>query len=131
RGVARARLNCGALTGSGNGGYKQNHLAIFVAHMIKRLIPFLFLLSVAGNALAAVSPHQDGEGGCSSDCCQTARHPGQDAVASKLCCLSECQESAETTNPHAAIAGLAQQQRHAFTPRFFSFSEPVSPAPRT
>lgn len=54
-----------------------------------------FVFSVACNALAAVSPHMEGDGACGADCCRAARHNGPQKAAAKLCCLTQCNQAAE------------------------------------
>ena len=63
--------------------------------MIRRVFILVFLFSVACNALAAVSPHMEGDGGCSADCCRAARHNGPQKASAKLCCLTQCNQAAE------------------------------------
>src|SRR5713226_4131962 len=64
--------------------------------MIRKLFILAFVVSVAGNSLAAVSPHMDGDGGCRADCCRAARHNEPQATLSKLCCLTQCNQPRET-----------------------------------
>src|SRR6266481_1772061 len=63
--------------------------------MIRRAFILAFVFSVACNALAAVSPHMEGDGGCGADCCRAARHNGPQKAAAKLCCLTQCNQAAE------------------------------------
>jgi hypothetical protein len=66
--------------------------------IIRNLLITMFLITVAGNSAAAVSPHLDGDGGCSADCCQAARLPGKQAAMSRLCCLMDCKQPGGTHN---------------------------------
>jgi hypothetical protein len=84
--------------------------------MIKRLITILFLTTVIGNSMAAFPPHRDGEGGCGAECCAAARHAHEDepvATISAICCITECPQSAETTNAASAITDLKRQPQPA------------------
>lgn len=63
--------------------------------MIRRLLILAFMLSVAGNSLAAVAPVVEGDGGCGG-CCSAARRNEPRVSPSKLCCLTECNQSGET-----------------------------------
>src|ERR1044071_596943 len=74
--------------------------------MKKSLLIFGFIASVAVNSLAAVTPHFEGEGGCSSACCRAAHGRGQEALRSSLCCLVDCKQSGTTQSlsPTSQIA---------------------------
>jgi len=94
--------------------------------MVKRLLIILFLLAVTGNSLAAFPPHRDGEGGCGVECCEAARYAtGQDesvATISGICCITECQQSAETTTSAGALNNPKPQSLSG--PAGFLFSTP-------
>ena len=70
-----------------------------------------FLTAVTANALAAVSPHQDGEGGCSPTCCKAARENRQNANLSTLCCALDCKQPAGTHSSATNVTASAQRQR--------------------
>ena len=75
---------------------RQSAMLHFRSTMIRRLFILAFVLSIACNAIGAVSPHMEGDGGCGADCCRAARHNGPKATAAKLCCLTQCKQAAET-----------------------------------
>jgi hypothetical protein len=81
--------------------------------MFKRLVTILFIITVVGNSLAVIPPHRDGEGGCGAECCTAARQEGPAATMSAICCITECQGSAETTTLSATFTVLKQQQLSA------------------
>ncbi|MGH9832176.1 MAG: hypothetical protein ACREBD_36605 [Blastocatellia bacterium] len=85
--------------------------------MVRRLLEIIFLVTFAANSLAAITPHVDGEGGCSPDCCQSARGNTSETFVSSLCCMLDCKQSSETSPTTTSVAG-APQQRHLFTIRF-------------
>jgi len=93
--------------------------------MIKRIFTLIFILTVFGNALAAFPPHSDGEGGCSTECCQTARHEGADAVLSRLCCIVECPQPAENSGSTTTVI-LPPQPPGGFADCFLPSPEPAS-----
>jgi len=71
----------------------------------------MFLIAVAGNSAAAVSPHLDGDGGCSADCCHAARQPGKQAAMSRLCCLMDCKQPGGThTSSSFSPLGFEKQR---------------------
>jgi hypothetical protein len=74
--------------------------------MIKKLLILAFIIAVAANALAARSPHIDGDGGCSLSCCQAARETSNELSLSGLCCVMDCKQPAGTnaTSPANSIA---------------------------
>jgi hypothetical protein len=105
--------------------------------MFKRLVTILFIITIAGNSLAVIPPHRDGEGGCSAECCIAARRDGPAATISAICCITECQGPAETTTSTFTSTVLKQQQLSApvdFTPAlspqnfYFQYARfPISP----
>src|SRR5262249_46551599 len=92
--------------------------------MVKRLLIILFLIAVTCNSLTAFPPHRDGEGGCGAECCAAARQAagqnGPIATISGICCITECQQSAETTTPAAAFNNLNTQPLSALAGFFLS-----------
>ena len=76
--------------------------------MIRRLLILVFVMSVAGNSLAAVAPVVEGDGGCGG-CCSVAHHNEPRLSPSKLCCLTECNQPGETQQP--APASLLRTER--------------------
>jgi hypothetical protein len=68
-----------------------------------------FVVAVASNALAGVSPHLDGDAGCTMACCQAARNEGQDSLPPRLCCKFECKQPAGT---HVAPDNSVIASRH-------------------
>jgi hypothetical protein len=66
--------------------------------MIRTLLILAFMLSVAGNSLAAVAPVVEGDGGCGG-CCSASRLNQPSVSPSKLCCLADCNQSGETQQP--------------------------------
>lgn len=81
--------------------------------MTSRLLILAFLVSVAGDALAAVVPHMDGDGGCSAECCQAARQNRRDANLSKLRCIVDCNQPGETSSPSPVARIMAQRHGDA------------------
>jgi hypothetical protein len=81
--------------------------------MFKRLVTILFIITMVSNSLAVIPPHRDGEGGCGADCCAAARKDGPTATISAICCITECQESAETTSSTVTSTVFKQQQLSA------------------
>jgi hypothetical protein len=63
------------------------------------LLTLAFIIAVMANSLGAVSPHIEGEGGCSAACCHQAHQRDSESNASKLCCKLECSQPGGT---HAA-----------------------------
>lgn len=94
--------------------------------MIKRIFTLIFILTIVGNALAAFPPHSDGEGGCSTECCQTARQDGAGAVLSRLCCITECPQPAENSGSTTTTVILTLQQPGGFADCFLPTPEPAS-----
>src|SRR5215472_7276985 len=73
--------------------------------MIRRLSLLTFLLLFAGNSISGTSPHFDGEGGCSMECCKAAHENGDQSLGPKLCCKVECKQPAGTqASPSAGEA---------------------------
>lgn len=70
----------------------------FANRMIRKLLIVAFVVSVAGNSLAAVAPVVEGDGGCGG-CCSAARLNQPRVSPSKLCCLTDCNQSGETQQP--------------------------------
>src|SRR5215470_9974246 len=81
--------------------------------MFKRLVTTIFIIAMGGNSLSVIPPHRDGEGGCGEECCAAARSNGPTATISAICCITECQGSAETTTPAVSSTVLKQQQLSA------------------
>src|SRR5947199_4444366 len=82
--------------------------------MLKRLLIIGFILAVAGNSLAAVSPHMEGEGGCSMTCCRAAHEGGQQTLLSRICCKFGCKQPAG--NHSAPSTNLFSETRHKASP---------------
>ncbi|MEK6289542.1 MAG: hypothetical protein AABO57_27825 [Acidobacteriota bacterium] len=61
---------------------------------IRWLLIVAFMLSVAGNSLAAVSPFE-GDGECGG-CCSAPRRNQPRVSQSRPCCLTECGQTGET-----------------------------------
>jgi hypothetical protein len=59
----------------------------------------------------------DGEGGCSPDCCQSARENTSESFVSSLCCMLDCKQSSETNPTTTSVTG-APQKRNLLTIRF-------------
>jgi hypothetical protein len=85
--------------------------------MVRRLLETIFLIIFAANSLAAITPHVDGEGGCSPDCCQSARENTSESFVSSLCCMLDCKQSSETNQTATRVAG-APPKDHLFTVHF-------------
>jgi hypothetical protein len=81
--------------------------------MKSRLLLLVFIMMVACNSFAAVTPHADGEGGCSEACCRNAREGGSASALSRLRCLMNCEQPAahHTVPPANAFAGEQQKER--------------------
>ncbi|HKG21038.1 MAG TPA: hypothetical protein VKC34_04000 [Blastocatellia bacterium] len=81
--------------------------------MKSRLPLLVFIIMVACNSLAAVTPHADGEGGCSAACCQNAREGGSASALSRLRCLMNCDAPAahHTAPPANDFASEKQKER--------------------
>src|SRR5437588_8263727 len=94
--------------------------------MIRRLFIVIFVLSVACNALAAVSPHLEGDGACSTRCCRAARGRGANGAAAKLCCLTRCDQSAENQGSLAPGFLSSKQDNKDHSLSGSPFSNPLS-----
>ncbi|HXG93977.1 MAG TPA: hypothetical protein VNN73_16655 [Blastocatellia bacterium] len=81
--------------------------------MNRSLIILAFIIAVAVNSLAAVTPHMDGDGGCSAACCQAARQHGPGANFSKLRCLIDCSQPGSAESPSPAYAVINDQNKKA------------------
>jgi hypothetical protein len=81
--------------------------------MMRKLVMFIFVVSVATNSIAAVSPHLDGDGGCSAVCCQAARRTGRGATLSKLCCLADCKQPSGTQAASPSDVFVAEKHKPA------------------
>jgi hypothetical protein len=80
--------------------------------MIRKFLILTFVVSVAANSLAAVTPHLDGEGGCAADCCRAARQNQPGAILSKLCCLAQCGQPGETQgSPSTSLLRSGRDER--------------------
>ncbi len=77
--------------------------------MIKRFLVTVFLVVFTANSLAAITPHTDGEGGCSPDCCQSARENTSETFVSSLCCMLDCKQSSETSPTTTLVAGAPKK----------------------
>src|SRR5215831_16634547 len=73
--------------------------------MLRLLLNICFIASVAGNSLAGVNPHFDGDSGCSSSCCRAARTKATESVAASLCCLVDCNQPGESNS--SSIKGVS------------------------
>jgi len=76
--------------------------------MIRKLLILAFTLSVAANAFAAVAPVVEGDSGCGG-CCGAARRNEPRVSPSKLCCLTDCNQSGETQQ--SAPPGVLRTER--------------------
>ena len=85
--------------------------------MIRRFLATIFLIVFTANSLAAITPHTDGEGGCSPDCCQSARENTSETFVSRLCCMLDCKQSSETNPTTTSVIGAPQKQ-NLFTVQF-------------
>jgi hypothetical protein len=94
--------------------------------MVKRLITTFFLVAVIGNLFIAIPPHTDGEGGCGADCCEAARSDGSQATISGVCCITECQQSAEILSLSLTLAGISPQPINVFQASLLSISDQSS-----
>lgn len=81
--------------------------------MIRKLFILAFVLSVAGNAVAAVLPCIEGDGGCSTKCCHAARQNRKDANMSKLRCIVDCNQSGTSNSPLPAVSAVAERDGKA------------------
>src|SRR5262249_36476287 len=83
--------------------------------MIRRLSILTFLLLFGGNSISGTSPHFDGEGGCSMECCKAAHENGDQSLGPKLCCKVECKRPAGTQD--SSSTSLASATRSGSPPR--------------
>lgn len=90
--------------------------------MIKRLVILAFVVTVVGNALTGVTPHLDGEGGCSMSCCEDARQNGKTSAFSRLCCITDCGQPAGGTSSITAASVMGPKQKPG--PVIFLVTEP-------
>ena len=77
--------------------------------MFKQLVTILFIITMAGNTLA-ILPASRRRGWMRRGLFAAARQDGPTATISAICCLTECQESAETTTLTVTSTVLKQQQ---------------------
>jgi hypothetical protein len=82
--------------------------------MLKRCLITVFVVVAAINSLAAVSPHLDGEGGCSVNCCQSARGESPASVLESLCCKLVCNQPASVPGSSATNLTPADRQKTFF-----------------
>lgn len=87
--------------------------------MTSRLLIAAFLLAITGNALAGVSPHLDGGGGCAPSCCEAARDDGPGSYIAQVCCLTDCSQPGGTHSP-TPTASIASQRQKSFSAVLFS-----------
>lgn len=87
---------------------QQNTVLGFAKRMIRKLLIMVFVLSVAGDSLAAVTPHMDGEG-CAAECCRAARQNTGDANMSKLRCIVDCNQPGGTNSPSPVTSILGER----------------------
>ena len=80
--------------------------------MMRLLIILGFVITVAVNSLAGVSPHLDGEGGCSMSCCQAARRNDEQSKLSRLCCATDCKQPG-STHGTSSITPLSEARHKA------------------
>ncbi|HYP29019.1 MAG TPA: hypothetical protein VE262_20075 [Blastocatellia bacterium] len=78
-----------------------------------RLLLLVFIIVVACNSFAAVTPHADGEGGCSTACCRNAREGNSTSAVSRLRCLMNCEQPAghQAASPANAFSSERQKER--------------------
>jgi hypothetical protein len=79
--------------------------------MARKLLISIFIIAVVSNALAAVSPHIDGDGGCSADCCQAARENDGGVNVSRICCVMDCKQPAGTHAPSPTTLIMAERHK--------------------
>ena len=79
--------------------------------MGKWLLTVWFLVATAGNSLAAVTPHLDGDAGCEMSCCQKPRQAGPESLPSKICCKLECEQPASIPASTTAVATAPTQDQ--------------------
>lgn len=80
--------------------------------MGKWLLTIWFLVATAGNSLAAVTPHLEGDAGCEMSCCRKAHQAGPESLPSKICCKLECEQPASVPSS-ATIAATTSTQDQA------------------
>jgi hypothetical protein len=78
--------------------------------MMRRVVILIFIITVAANSVAGVSPHLDGDAGCSMACCQSAHQNDEHSSFSKLCCATDCKQPGGTQTTSAS--SLLSQIRH-------------------
>lgn len=78
--------------------------------MIRKLLIQAFILAAVSNSLAAVAPVIAGEGECGAACCKAAHRQKPSALLSKLCCLTDCNQPAETQSQSGE--GLLRSDRN-------------------
>ncbi|MGH8106871.1 MAG: hypothetical protein ACREO2_11165 [Arenimonas sp.] len=93
--------------------------------MTKKLLTTFLLLAVMANLFSVIPPHVDGAGGCSTDCCASARQDSSQLSWSALCCVVNCEQEAET-NPAPSSSIVAQQKQNLPPICFVSAAEAVS-----
>lgn len=94
--------------------------------MMRRFIILVFILTVASNSLAAVSPHMEGDGGCEAECCRTARQNRAASPSARLCCLIDCNQPGgmQATSPARSI--LDEQSNKCGATRMGFKLEPIA-----
>jgi hypothetical protein len=80
--------------------------------MTKQLLILFFVASVGVNSLAAVNPHTPSDGGCSVACCEAARQRRPNSIASRLCCMVDCNQPGRTTSSSTATDLVASLKKH-------------------
>jgi hypothetical protein len=88
--------SCYSLDLAGTIDARENPMVLSGHKVIRKLFILIFVLSVANNSLAAALPYIEGDGDCKTSCCRSARHNEPRAKLSKMCCLTQCNEPAET-----------------------------------
>ena len=78
-----------------------------------------FVASVGVNSLAAVNPHLEGDGGCSTVCCRAAHKQRQESTASRFCCLIGCKQSSESHASSTTQIAPAKKKDFAIASAFF------------
>jgi hypothetical protein len=79
--------------------------------MAKWLLTILFLVATAGNSLAAVSPHLEGDAGCEMRCCYKAHQAGPQSLPAKFCCKLQCEQPASVPATTTTVATTPTQDR--------------------
>jgi hypothetical protein len=93
--------------------------------MGRRLSILAFLLLFGSGFISGGSPHLEGEGGCTMQCCKAAHDSDHGSLLPKLCCKLECKQpaSTQTSNPSSQFFTAARSLpavsfsdawRHAF-----------------